>query len=99
MSEAAGKKTAPRGNPLRKEAVLFIGLLFFGLVILPIAVWFVGNAVFGAYGGMGYMDFYGRLSGKIRHGDLVAWFLVLSPWMAWQIVRLMALGWRSAAKL
>ena len=31
-----------------------LAMLFFGLVILPIAIWFVGNAVFGDYGGAGY---------------------------------------------
>lgn len=88
-----------RGKSLKKEASLFAGLLFLGLVILPIAVWFVGKAVFGVYGGTGYGDFFGTLIGKIRGGDLVAWFLVLSPWLVWQIARLMALGWRAAAKL
>lgn len=84
---------------LRKEAAAFAGFLFFGLVLLPVVIWFVGKAVFGAYGGAGFADFYGTLSGKIRSGDLAAWFLVLSPWLAWQVLRLTALGWRSAAKL
>lgn len=99
MSETAGKQSSPRGKAIKKEAVLFTGLLFFGLAVLPIAIWFIGKAVFGAYGGMGYGDFFGTLGGKIRDGDLVAWFLVLSPWLVWQIARLMALGWRTAAKL
>ena len=84
---------------LTKELALVATLLFFGLAVLPIAVWFVGKAVFGAYGGAGYMEFFGTLSGKIRSGDLVAWFLVLSPYLVWQIVRLMAFGWRTAGKV
>lgn len=99
MSETAGRRPSSRGTILKKEVAIFAGLLFFGLAILPIAIWFVGGAVFGAYGGTGYSEFFGTLSSKIRSGDLVAWFLVLSPWLVWQIVRLMALGWRSAAKL
>ena len=99
MTETAGIHPSPRGKSLKKEAALFAGLLFLGLVILPIAVWFVGKAVFGVYGGTGYGDFFGTLIGKIRGGDLVAWFLVLSPWLVWQIARLMALGWRAAAKM
>ena len=78
---------------------MFATLLFFGLVVLPIAIWFVGKAVFGAYGGAGYMDFFGTLSAKIRAGDTVAWFLVLSPYLVWQIVRLTAFGWRAVGKL
>ncbi len=84
---------------LTKELALLTILLFLGLAVLPIAIWFVGKSVFGAYGGAGYMDFFGTLSGKIRSGDLVAWFLVLSPYLVWQIMRLTALGWRVVGKL
>ena len=84
---------------LKKEGALFAILLFAGFVLLPIAVWFVGKSVFGAYGGSGYMEFFGVLSGKIRSGDFVAWFLILSPYLVWQCLRLTVLAWRSAAKL
>ena len=84
---------------LKKELALLATMLLFGIVILPIAIWFVGNVVFGSYGGAGYGDFFGTLSSKLRSGDLVAWFLVLSPWLALQVVRLAAWGWRSVGKL
>ena len=74
-------------------------MLFVGLVLLPVLVWFVGKAVFGAYGGHGFAEFFGALSGRFRSGDLGAWFLVLSPWLALQIIRLAAAGWRFAGKL
>ncbi len=84
---------------LKKEAALFLVLFLFGLVVLPICIWFTGNLVFGAYGGDGYSEFYGALSARIRSFDAIAWFLVLSPWLVWQTVRLMFLGWRAAGKL
>ena len=93
------EQTNPLSRVLRKEATVFTGFLFFGLVLLPVLVWFVGKTVFGTYGGAGFAEFYGTLSGKIRSGDLVAWFLVLSPWLAWQVVRLALFGWRAAAKM
>lgn len=99
MSETARKQPPVLGKILKKEAALLFGLLFFGLAILPVAIWFVGDAVFGTYGGSGYSEFFGDLSSKIREGDLVAWFLVLSPWLVWQCIRLMALGWRATRKL
>ena len=74
-------------------------MLFLGIAILPIAVWLVGNAVFGSYGGAGYSDFFGILASKLRSGDLAAWFLVLSPWLALQVIRLAVFGWRNATKL
>jgi hypothetical protein len=80
----------------KKEVALLLGLLFIGLVVMPFVTFIVGEQLFGAYGGHGYSDFYGTLSGKIRTGDLVAWFLILSPYLAWQTARLTALGWQLA---
>jgi len=65
---------------------------------MPLVIYFVGQSVFGTYGGIGYIDFYGTLSGKIRGGDFVAWILILSPYVGWQIVRLMIFAWRLSAQ-
>jgi hypothetical protein len=83
---------------LKKELALLAVLLFFGIAILPIAVWFVGDVVFGTYQGNGRAGFFGDLGNKLRSGDPAAWFLVVSPWLGVQIVRLAALGWRRTAK-
>ncbi|MGI9272315.1 MAG: hypothetical protein ACR2QT_11105 [Woeseiaceae bacterium] len=77
-----------------REIALFLSLLFFGLVLLPVGIFLVGGQVFGEYGGHGFGGFFGALSGKIRNGEAVAWFLVLSPYLGWQLVRLTALVWR-----
>ena len=74
-------------------------LLLFGLVVLPICIWFTGKIVFGAYGGTGYGEFFGSLSARIRSFDLLAWFLVLSPWLVCQVARIMLLGWRVVGRL
>ena len=78
-----------------RELAIFTGLLFLGLVIVPVAVYQVGESVFGNYGGAGYGDFFRRLSGKVRELDVMAWFLVLSPWLGVQILRMAAYVWRA----
>ena len=83
----------------RHELALFLGLLFFGLVLLPVAIYLVGGKVFGAYEGNGFGGFFGALSSRIRDGEPVAWFLVLSPYLAWQFLRLTLLAWRAAGRL
>jgi len=70
-----------------REAALFLGLLFLGMLALPIAIYLVGNQVFGDYGGAGFQDFYGEIHAAIRSGDAVVWFLILSPYLVCQIVR------------
>lgn len=81
-----------------KEIALFTGLLFLGLVIMPILIYFVGQSVFGTYVGLGYGDFFGTLAGKVRSGDIVAWFLILSPYLGWQCLRLMVFAWRVSGR-
>lgn len=84
---------------ITRETALFVGLLFVGLALLPVAVWLVGDAVFGSYGGAGYKGYYSQLSAKIREGDVVAWFFVLAPYLGASVLRLMAWGWRQAGKV
>jgi len=79
-----------------REIALFLGLFFFGLVLLPIGIYIVGGEVFGEYDGNGFGGFFGAVSSKIRNAEPVAWFLVLSPYIAWQVVRLTMLAWRMA---
>jgi hypothetical protein len=76
------------------EIAILTGFLFIGLVVMPVIVYQVGQAVFGAYGGVGYGDFYGNVSSKVRSGDNVAWFLIFAPYFDWQCIRLMLFGWR-----
>ncbi len=82
-------------HPIVREILLFLVLLFVGIAIVPPAIFFVGDLVFGAYGGGGLDDFFGELTGKLVRGDGFAWLLVLSPYIITQTVRLMALGWRA----
>lgn len=77
-----------------REAALFLGLLLFGLLILPIAVYLVGGTVFGEYGGDGFFAFYGMLHSAIRNGETAVLFLVLSPYLLWQVFRLTVWGFR-----
>lgn len=83
---------------ITREAALLLGFLLLGLVLLPVAIYIVGQAIFGDYGGGSYGHFYSDLSSRIRSGDGAAWFLVLSPYLGWQTLRLVALGWRSAGR-
>ncbi len=83
---------------ITREAALLLGFAFFGLLVLPVAIYFVGQAIFGDYGGGSYGHFYSELSSRIRTGDPAAWFLVFSPYLGWQTLRLIALGWRSAGR-
>jgi hypothetical protein len=89
-------------HPVRKiivrESALLLGFVFLGLVLLPIAIYVVGQLIFGDYGGGSYGHFYSELSGRFRAGDAAAWFLVLSPYLGWQTLRLIALAWRVAGR-
>jgi hypothetical protein len=84
------KKTAA------KESAIFLCLLFFGLLMLPLAVYMVGKSVFGEYGGSGFSAFYGTLHSAIRDGELAVLFLVISPYAILQLTRLTVWGFRAS---
>ena len=83
---------------IRKEVALLAGFLFLGIAVLPVAIYVVGQAMFGEYGGAGYAAFFGDLGSRVRSGEGAAWFLVLSPYLGWQTLRLIAFGWRRTGK-
>ena len=80
---------------LTREVALFVGLLFVGFVIVPIALYWIGPHVLGEFGGNGYTDFFGDLSARVRSGDLAAWFFILAPYLALQTLRLTWHAWRA----
>ena len=86
-SRATGMKVTVK-NRIAKEAAWFGGLWLVGLAILPLSIYIVGRAVFGDYGGGGLGDFYAELLGRSVRGELVVWFLLLSPYLLWLLCRL-----------
>lgn len=68
------------------ELFLFSTLLFCGFVLLPVLIFLVGDQVFGDFDG-GYGQFFGQISRDIVSGRGVTWFLVLSPWLVIQVIR------------
>lgn len=71
-----------------RELALLLLLLLAGLLLLPISVYIVGDAIFGDYAGAGFGGFYASLHEQLRNGQAAVWFLVLSPYLAWQTARL-----------
>ncbi len=82
---------------LIRESTRGLALLLFGLLLLPVAVFFIGGRVFGAYEGDGLGGFFSGLMGRLADGNGWAWFLVLSPLLLVIAVRAIAWGWRALA--
>ena len=79
---------------LKKETALLVILGFVGLAVLPLCIWFVGQAVFGGYESGGLASFFGALQRQLLEGEPAAWFLLFSPWLLWQLARLTLWGFR-----
>lgn len=72
---------------LRRETLTLLLFLFAGVLLLPIAIYIVGGEIFGAYSGSGFGDFYRDIHGDLRDGQSVVIFLLLSPYLVWQLLR------------
>ena len=82
---------------LIRESAGGLALLLFGLLLLPVAVYFIGGRVFGSYEGDGFGGFFGGVMGRLAAGNGWAWFLVLSPLLLVVTIRVLAWGWRALA--
>ena len=82
----SAKENSPR-NRATRESVLLLSLLLIGLLILPIVIYSVGTSIFGEYAGNGFWDFFSLLRSELLAGEPVVWFLVLSPYLVWQVFR------------
>lgn len=78
---------SPKDRILKETAVIG-ALVLAGLLVLPILMYLVGQSIFGEYGGGGFADFYVRLHQDLRHGEPAIAFLLLSPCIAWLLLRL-----------
>lgn len=76
-----------RHTRLAKELAFFLLFTLFGLIPFPMLIYAVGITIFGSYGGTGPGDFLVEISGEFRRGDLAMIFLVLSPYLFWNIIR------------
>ena len=79
----------------RRELVLAAALLGLGVLLLPVAVYVVGQTVVGEYPGEGgVVDLAVNVWLETIRGNLLALVLVLSPYGIVQLLRLSRRLWR-----
>lgn len=84
---------------IRREALLLAVIGGFGLLILPALVYLVGQQLLGEYRpGATMLTFYADLYGQLAALSIWPWLLVLGPWLAVQVLRLLWLPLRWLAR-
>jgi len=91
-------ETSLLAKPPIRELLLFLVLLLLGLTVLPFAVFYVGDLVFGSYGGDGFGHFLEVLLKRLGSADRFVWLLVLSPYIVFQLFRVTRIAWRLAGQ-
>jgi hypothetical protein len=90
------ESAAPAGaTNWRREVAIAAGLLAFGLLVLPFAVYVVGQQLLGDYGdGLGSLALAESIWLDLLSLRLPAWILVLSPYLTIQLARGVRRIWR-----
>jgi hypothetical protein len=79
----------------QREVAIAAALLAFGLLVLPFAVYFVGQQLLGDYGdGLGAFALAESIWVDLLSFRLAAWVLVLSPYLTIQLARGVRRIWR-----
>jgi hypothetical protein len=73
---------------LRRESVTLLLLVLVGIFLLPLAIYLVGADIFGEYVSGGFGSFYRDIHSDLREGQPVVIFLLISPYLVWQMLRL-----------
>jgi hypothetical protein len=90
--QPTAREVAPAHNThrVRRELILAGTLIAVGALLLPMAIYFTGQALLGPYseGGHGLGRLYGDIYRDLAAGFLPAWLLVLSPWLGIVVLRI-----------
>jgi hypothetical protein len=92
-------QTSTAGFPRwKKEFALAIGCIAAGLLLLPLAVYWVGQQAVGEYApDLGPLDLLMHVWRDTGHGGPLALWLVLSPYLLLQLLRFARKLWRSGS--
>jgi len=83
-----------QSRTIKREIAIAAALFAVGLLLLPMAIYWVGRQVAGEYGG-GALALADQIWSDLLQLDPAAWLLVLSPYLLLQIVRLIGRTWRA----
>jgi hypothetical protein len=85
-----------QGRTIRREIAIAAALFAAGLVLLPLAIYWVGRQVAGEYaGGGGPLGLADQVWSDFLQLEPTAWLLVLSPYVFVQLARLIRRTWRA----
>ena len=85
-----------QGRTIRREIAIAAALFAAGLVLLPLAIYWVGREVAGEYaGGGGPLALADQVWSDFLQFEPSAWLLVLSPYVFVQLARLIRRTWRA----
>jgi hypothetical protein len=82
---------------ISKELLTLLLLILAGVLLLPIAIFLVGSAVFGPYAGSGFGEFYRDIHADLMDGQAVVIFLLVAPYLVWQLLRFTFRAFRHGA--
>ena len=85
-----------QGRYWKRELVIAAALFCCGFLLLPAAIYWVGRQVIGEYGGDGgILALADQIWADFLALEPAAWVLVLSPYLALQLIRMIRRAWRA----
>jgi hypothetical protein len=84
VAAATVPSTSSRG---RRELLILVLLLAFGLFAVPLLIWVVGRGVLGPFADGGPLALLGDFLNGLRTGSLVYWAVAFGPYLMVMVLR------------
>ena len=75
-----------------------LGLLF-GLIVMPVLIFYTGVATLGRYEGASLKAIFGGLYAGLGEGSTASWVVFLGPYGLYVLAKALRGWWRASAKL
>jgi hypothetical protein len=89
-----GEASIGRKNGWQREIAIAAGLLAFGLILLPLTIYVVGQRLLGQYEGSGALGLAESIWLDLLALHPLTWLLVLTPYIVVQLARLARRIWQ-----
>ncbi|HEX3397010.1 MAG TPA: hypothetical protein VHS76_09935 [Steroidobacteraceae bacterium] len=86
-------------RPWAAELIVAGGALLFGLILMPVLIFYAGVGVLGRFDGASLGHLFASLYGGLKQASVASWVVFLGPYGLYLLFKALRSWWRASARL